>query len=488
MRKILLSLMVAAAAMALTFASCQTPADVDPETVYGRRAIDLMAEGEAYERENNYTMALERYNKALELSPRPALYYRIGACYYQMAEYQKSYEYLNSAVRLAGDYPAAQYLLSRVRIQLAIAQRRGTPTPSATATAVVITTTPPVAATRTPVRTEVALATPQITIPIETPEPTPTPRPTRVIVETTPEPTPPPTPIPTPTPERIEASVTPFPTPAPTKTPTPRPTESVEPTPDVIVVPVTPPSSVERVGPSDPDSDIGEGSLPNIDPADLDKIFDGTSVTEISDEPTSETNRDYPLLGQWRFHWSKAQSFMERNLYEEAIEDLLICITLRPNHLDSRLMLADAYDKVGRGEKALRHYEYARVMAPRNPKPYFRTGNYYLRHALKGEGAVLYTDALRYYNLAVRVDPKYYEAYHNAAIVYMKLGDYENARIVFEKAIEIKPDYAKAHRNLGLLYEQYLKNTEAARRHYEAAIKYGVEDADVVREYLNALP
>jgi tetratricopeptide (TPR) repeat protein len=219
-------------------------------------------------------------------------------------------------------------------------------------------------------------------------------------------------------------------------------------------------------------------------PVDVRPLFNGVPVEPIS---TATVSTESPL-GGWKFHMDKAESFIEREMYEDAIEELLICLAKRPNDVDAHLMIADAYDKVGRGEKALYHYELARVLAPNNPKPFFRTGNYYLRHGLAGESSTFYDNALNYYNLALRIDLTYSEAWHNAAIVYMKLNNFERAEWAFKQALKYNPEYAKAHRNLGLLYEMHLNKPQEARRQYQEYLRIGGPDEEAVRQWLQALP
>jgi len=460
-RKILLNVIIAAVAAAWTLASCQRPIDVDSKTIYSRQAIDLMAEGQRYEKAGNYRLALDRYNRALGLSPRPALYYHVGSCYYALGEYAKAHQFLTAAVRMAGDYPAAQYLLSKVRIQLALAARKAaTPAPG-------VTPTP------RPTEREVAM--------VPKPTPRPTPPPPKVVTTPTPRVKPTPTAKPTATPRRTAGQ--PTPTPRPTARPTPT---LVNP----IVAP--PPPSVERIPTPRPTRRVAAATPPPTAPTALpqvrrEEIFPPSKVDDLTQAPatTSATIGSSPLLGQWNFHWDRAQSFLERKLDEEAVADLLLVLGAQPRHLDARLQLADAYDRLGRGEKALEQYEKARVFFPTDPKPYFRTGNYYLRHA--GEDPSHYDRARTYYFMALKVDPNYHFAYHNLGITYMKQGDHERARNNFENALKVKPDYANAHHNLGILFEQNLNNPKAALHHYREYLRLGGPDSDEVRQWVRAL-
>ena len=57
-------------------------------------------------------------------------------------------------------------------------------------------------------------------------------------------------------------------------------------------------------------------------------------------------------------------------------------------------------------------------------------------------------------------------AFNWLGILNREAGDYERARQSYEKAIAIKPDYAAAQMNLGLLLEDHLKQPTEAVKHY----------------------
>jgi tetratricopeptide (TPR) repeat protein len=57
-------------------------------------------------------------------------------------------------------------------------------------------------------------------------------------------------------------------------------------------------------------------------------------------------------------------------------------------------------------------------------------------------------------------------AFNWIGIVNREAGQYERAREAYEKAISIKPDYAAAHLNLGLLLEDHLKRPADAVQKY----------------------
>ncbi len=81
--------------------------------------------------------------------------------------------------------------------------------------------------------------------------------------------------------------------------------------------------------------------------------------------------------------------------------------------------------------------------------------------------------AIQAFTRAASADGSNASAFNWIGILNRKIGNYERARQSFEKAIEVKPDYAAALINLGLLLEQSMNQPEAAiaayRRYRNAA-------------------
>lgn len=64
-------------------------------------------------------------------------------------------------------------------------------------------------------------------------------------------------------------------------------------------------------------------------------------------------------------------------------------------------------------------------------------------------------------------------AFNWLGILNREAGNYDRAKQSYEKAIAVKPDYAAAHLNLGLLLEDHLKQPQAAVAHYREYYRIG---------------
>ncbi len=77
--------------------------------------------------------------------------------------------------------------------------------------------------------------------------------------------------------------------------------------------------------------------------------------------------------------------------------------------------------------------------------------------------------------------------HYNLGVFYSKNKQYDRAAIEFEKVVEIDPNHAYAHFNLGYIYAEYLVNRQKAAKHfryYLGLAKSDDRDVDWVKKYL----
>jgi tetratricopeptide (TPR) repeat protein len=91
--------------------------------------------------------------------------------------------------------------------------------------------------------------------------------------------------------------------------------------------------------------------------------------------------------------------------------------------------------------------------------------------------------AIQSYLQAVRIEPRFVEAWNNLGYCYRKVKDNQKALDAYRRAIDIKPDFKFAHEYIGRLYIA-MGNREAAMRHYEILRRL---DAKMAAELLRAI-
>jgi len=66
----------------------------------------------------------------------------------------------------------------------------------------------------------------------------------------------------------------------------------------------------------------------------------------------------------------------------------------------------------------------------------------------------MHEDAIKAYKQAVDLNPNYTKAHYNLGTAYIKSGMFEDAIVAFQKTISLDPEFAKAHYNLGTAYSK----------------------------------
>ncbi len=100
---------------------------------------------------------------------------------------------------------------------------------------------------------------------------------------------------------------------------------------------------------------------------------------------------------------------------------------------------ADNYDR------AIRDLNQAIKLSPKYTEAYNNRG---LTYSSKGE----YDLAIRDLDKTIELNPSYAEAYSNRGVTYLAKGDYDRAIRDFDQAIALNPAYAHAYNNRGIAY------------------------------------
>jgi len=201
-------------------------------------------------------------------------------------------------------------------------------------------------------------------------------------------------------------------------------------------------------------------------------------------------------------------SFSESFQYSEAEPFLLRAIELETTHVEAHMKLASVSLKLGKQQQARNALETALSLLNRilktNPDSAEVIESVGLAYLIFGEWEeveaalqklydlrsplafdlskrieALQTQAkaeIRYLKAVQRVRKKDAQICFNIANAYLYLKDFPNAIEWFRKTIELKPDYAAAHRNLAMIYTREKKYDDAIPA-FKEAIKYTSSDS-----------
>jgi tetratricopeptide (TPR) repeat protein len=115
-----------------------------------------------------------------------------------------------------------------------------------------------------------------------------------------------------------------------------------------------------------------------------------------------------------------------------------------------------AMDYVGKGDyhSAIRYYRIALEIDPDNPLTYDRLGS---AHRMAGD----WEAALASYRKALLLRPDFPEAYNNLGVVLQDQGNWKGALEAYQRAISLDPKLTKTRSNLASVYKQMNRYDEA---------------------------
>ncbi len=96
-------------------------------------------------------------------------------------------------------------------------------------------------------------------------------------------------------------------------------------------------------------------------------------------------------------------------------------------------------------------------------------------------------EAIRYFNQALSLAPYNINTMSFFAQAYIAHGDYESAEKTYLSSLKIYPDWAKAHKNIGVLYLNNLKQPREAIKHLKIALELNpdIHQAEIMRKLIN---
>jgi tetratricopeptide (TPR) repeat protein len=120
-------------------------------------------------------------------------------------------------------------------------------------------------------------------------------------------------------------------------------------------------------------------------------------------------------------------------------------LNVKPNSKETLYMLGMFYQENDKPDQALEIYKRMISLDSTNKLPYYNSGYVSLVYLKK------FKEGAEYFSKAIKIDPKYIEAYFNRGYCLELMGDVAKARVDYEKALKITPNYPNAVEGLNRL-------------------------------------
>ncbi|HOO71337.1 MAG TPA: tetratricopeptide repeat protein [Spirochaetota bacterium] len=157
-------------------------------------------------------------------------------------------------------------------------------------------------------------------------------------------------------------------------------------------------------------------------------------------------------------------------------------IKFQPNQHRSHYLLGRSYlaaDRVDEAEKELLvSIDLNASYAP----AHFEMGNAYYRKKL-------YQKALEEYEITVDLEPAHYMAHNNTGVIQSLLGNQNASLQAFRKAVAARPDFPQPYKNMGIIYDIYLKDRSSAIAQYRKYLELrpNSHDRRLVKSWIESL-
>jgi tetratricopeptide (TPR) repeat protein len=147
--------------------------------------------------------------------------------------------------------------------------------------------------------------------------------------------------------------------------------------------------------------------------------------------------------------------------YGNAAQELLKAVSLEPNSATAYFLLGEAYDSAERLQPAIDDAFKAYLKTtPRDPWAFYHYATIQYQRS-KADGRNDYSEAATSLTQALRLNPKFAEAYAQLGLIALDQGHTQQAIGLLEKASSLDPTLASSHYRLGLAYRKLGNSTRA---------------------------
>lgn len=176
---------------------------------------------------------------------------------------------------------------------------------------------------------------------------------------------------------------------------------------------------------------------------------------------------------------SLALSEFKSEQYNSAISHYKMLVAQHPEKQNFQYNLACCYEMIGEYNFAIGILDQLVLLNPKSLTMSQKLANLYLKTDQPAKAKEIYQ---RVISKGVVSDEIYYEY----ALVCVRAGDVDTAETILKKVVELNPNFANAHKDLGVIYLSK-RLFDYAKDEFEKAITIAPDDIGIAFEYANFL-
>lgn len=174
-----------------------------------------------------------------------------------------------------------------------------------------------------------------------------------------------------------------------------------------------------------------------------------------------------------------ALSEVKAGQFKEAIDHYKYLASSYPQKSTYKYNLACCYQVVGEYEIAISLLKQLVLLNPKAVNILKKLANVYMTIGQ-------YSNAKEIYERIVKQGTTSYQTHYELAILCVRTDDIDRAEQILKKVCRLNPEFAPAHKDLGVIYLNK-RLFDYAKDEFETAYKYGSDDFSIVLEYANYL-
>lgn len=219
-----------------------------------------------------------------------------------------------------------------------------------------------------------------------------------------------------------------------------------------------------------------------FDPNNSITYFNIASILQLQNkhkEACEFFRKAYEIEPQDNYLVALALSEVKSNQLEEAIKHYKILSIHHPEKHNYQYNLACCYDAAGEYPSAITILAQLVLLNPKSVSMLRKLASIYVKIGQFSNAKLLYEKILIQGNVS-------HEIYYEYAHLCVKTNDMDKAEKILKKVVELNPDFALAHKDLGVLYLSK-RLFDYAKDEFDTALKLAPENFDIVYEYANYL-